>query len=164
MGIKKIARACCGGARGTACGVLTHPAGSLFPRQVRPTLNVTSLLQVTPAVLLQLAGGTRSTFTSCGPYPPYTFTSYGLHPPYCCFVPVTPVALSCPIAADTSSKLLPLAGCAANLNTAVYDFMTNSWYLRRTSMRTVHGRSSIRIHSSDASFEPCHFESSIMNF
>ena len=96
-----------------------------------------NLLQVTPAVLLQPAGGTRSTFTSCGPYPPYTFTSCGLHPPYCCFVPVTPVALSCPTAADTSSKLLPLAGCAANLNTAVYDFMTNSRYLRRTSMRTV---------------------------
>ena len=69
-----------------------------------------------------------------------------------------------PTAADTSSKLLPLAGCAANLNTAVYDFMTNSRYLRRTNMRTVHGRSSIRIHSSDASFEPCHFESSIRNF
>ena len=110
------------------------------------------------------AGGTHSTFTSCGPHSPYTFTSCGLHPPYCCFVPVIPVALSCPTAADTSSKLLPLAGCAANLNTAVYDFMTNSWYLRRTSMRTVHGRSSIRIHSSDASFEPCHFESSIRNF
>ena len=46
-------------------------------------------------------------------------------------------ALSCLAAADTSSKLLPLAGCAADLNTAVYDFMTNSRYLRRTSMRTV---------------------------
>ena len=123
-----------------------------------------NLLQVTPAVLLQPAGGTRSTFTSCGPYPPHTFTSCGLHPPYCCFVPVAPAALSCPTAADTSSKLLPLAGCAANLNTAVYDFMTNSRYLRRTSMRTVHRRSSTRIHSSDASFEPCHFESSIRNF
>ena len=98
-----------------------------------------NVLQVTPAVLLQPAGGARSTFTSCGPYPPYTFTSCGLHPPYCCFVPVAPVALSCPTAADTSSKLLPLAGCAANLNTAVYDFMTNSRCLRRTSMRTIHG-------------------------
>ena len=26
---------------GGACGVLTHPAGSLFPRRVRPALNVT---------------------------------------------------------------------------------------------------------------------------
>ena len=56
-------------------------------------------------------------------------------------MPVVPTALSCPAAADARSKLLPLAGCAANLNTAVYDFMTNSWrwYLRRTSMRAVHG-------------------------
>ena len=132
------------------------PAGSTNTKR--------NLLQVTPAVLLQPAGGTRSTFTSCGPYPPYTFTSYGLHPPYCYFVPVTPVALSCPTAADTSSKYIPLAGCAANLDTAVYDFMTNRRYLPCTSMRTVHGRSSIRIHSSDASFEPCHFESSIKFF
>jgi hypothetical protein len=123
-----------------------------------------NLLQVAPTVLLQPTGGTRSTFTSCGPYLPYTFTSCGLHPPYYCFVPVIPVALSCPTAADTSSKLLPLAGCAANLTTAVYDFMTNSRYLRRTSMRTVHGRSPTRIHLSDASFEPCHFEASIRNF
>ncbi len=68
-----------------------------------------NLLQVTPPVLLQPAGGTRSTFTSRGPYPPYTFTSCGLHPPYCCFVLVVPVALSCLSAADTSSKLLPRA-------------------------------------------------------
>ena len=103
-------------------GKSVPPAGSTNTKR--------NLLQVTPAVLLQPAGGTRSTFTSRGPYPPYTFTSCGSHPPYCCFVPVTPVALSCPTAADTSSKLLPLAGCAANLNTAVYDFMTNSRYLR----------------------------------
>jgi hypothetical protein len=42
-----------------------------------------NLLRVTPAVLLQHVGGTRSTFTSCGPHPPYTFTSCGPHPPYC---------------------------------------------------------------------------------
>jgi len=132
------------------------PAGSTRTKR--------NLLQVTPAVLLQPADGTRSTFTSCGPYPPYTFTSCGFHPPYCCFVPVILAALSCPAATDARSKLLPLAGCATNINTTVYDFMTNSRCLRRTSMRTVHGRSSIRIHSSDASFEPCHFESSIRNF
>ena len=109
------------------------PAGSTNTKR--------NLLQVTPAVLLQPAGGTRSTFTSCGPHSPYTFTSCGLHPPYCCFVPVIPVALSCLSAADTSSKLLPLAGCAANLDTAVYEFMTNSWFSCSSK------RNSIRMHS-----------------
>ena len=109
------------------------PAGSTRTKR--------NLLRVTPAVLLQPAGGTRSTLTSYGPHPPYTFTSCGSHPLYCCFVPVIPAALSCPAATDARSKLLPLAGCAANINTAVYDFMTNSRCLlvRRTSMRTVHG-------------------------
>ena len=133
--------------------------GSNAPRRksvppVGSTNTKRNLLQVTPAVLLQPAGGTRTTFTSCGPYPPYTFTSCGPHPPYCCFVPVVPAALSCLAAADTSSKLLPLAGCAANLNTAVYDFMTNSWYLRRTSMRTVHGIQFEYIHLMRRSNEP----------
>jgi hypothetical protein len=107
------------------------PAGSTRTKR--------NLLWVTPAVILQPASGTRSTFTSCCPHPPYTFTSCGSHPPYCCFVQVIPAALSCPTATDAHSKLLPLAGRAANLNTAVYDFMTNSRCLRRTSMRTVHG-------------------------
>ena len=72
------------------------PAGSTRTKR--------NLLQVTPAVLLQPAGGTRSTLTSCGPHPPYTFTSCGSHPPYCCFVPAVPAALSCLAATDTRSK------------------------------------------------------------
>ena len=97
---------------------------------------------VTAAQTLRVRGTrthTYSTFTSCGPHPPYTFTSCGSDPPYCCFVPAVPAALSCSAAADARNKLLPLAGYAANLNTSVYDFMTNSRCLRRTSMRTVHG-------------------------
>jgi hypothetical protein len=40
-------------------------------------------------------------------------------------VPVVPAALSCPAATDARSKLLPLASCAANFNTAVdlYDLL-----------------------------------------
>ena len=95
-------------AAGSTCVECTRkkhvsPAGSTSTKR--------NLQRVTPAMLLQPTGGTRSTFTSCGPHPPYTFTSCGLRPPYCCFVPAVPAALRCPAAADTRRMLLPLAGC-----------------------------------------------------
>ena len=94
-----------------------------------PTVILNLVLATTSTIVYTL----YSTFTLCGPNPPYTFTSYGLHPPYCCFVPAVPVALSCPIAADAP------AGNAANLYTALYDCVINSRCLRCTGMRTIHG-------------------------
>ena len=99
------------------------PAGSTRTKR--------NLLRVTPTILLQRAGGTRSTFTSCGPHPPYTFTSCGLHPPYCCFVPAVPVARSCSaLLQPTPAASITLTGCATNLNTAVsINLWCNSkWY------------------------------------
>jgi hypothetical protein len=41
----------------------------------------------------------------------------------------------------TLAASIPLAGCAANLDTAVYEFITNSWYSCSSK------RNSIRMHS-----------------
>jgi hypothetical protein len=55
------------------CGVLTHPAGSLFVSPAGSTRTKRNLLWVTPSMpaillLVQPASGARSTFTSsCGP-------------------------------------------------------------------------------------------------
>ena len=98
----------------------------MFPRRV-PANTKRNVLRVPPAILLQravvpvvrLLHAARTRRMRVG----YT------DPAYCCFVPVVPASLNCPAAIDAHSKLLPLAGCATNLCTAVYEFITNSRYL-----------------------------------
>jgi hypothetical protein len=92
------------------CRKYVSPAGStrtkLTKRNLPRVTPVVRLLHVarTRRILLLPAGCTHRTVASCRRYPPHSAAQ--LQP--------TPVAS------------IPLAGCAAILNTAVYDFMTNS--------------------------------------
>ena len=130
-----------GNSCGDACGALTHPTGSIFLHWVRPTLNLT------------YCGWRAQYFYSLRVVTEYVYLMRPAPTVYFYFLRVTPTILllraggthrtELPSYSRHAAASTPLVGCAANLLSAVYAFLTtcNSWYLWSSK------RNSIRMHS-----------------